>query len=128
MPWISTAPLVGSMRPAMILKIVLLPQPEGPIKLTKRPGGIERVTGARARKTPHGVLKVMLALSTRSFGAEDINPLSTTRCRHRHCRSPARDAPVRPPPRRHAGDARKNLGRHRGRAARSYAVSAGSTP
>ena len=32
----------------MILKIVLLPQPDGPIRLTKRPCAIESVTGASA--------------------------------------------------------------------------------
>ena len=55
----------------MILKIVLLPQPDGPIRLTKRPCGIESVTGASAWKEPVGVLNVMLTSSTQSFGAED---------------------------------------------------------
>ena len=55
----------------MMLKMVLLPQPDGPIRLTKRPCGIESVTGASAWKTPVGVLNVMLTSSTQSFGAED---------------------------------------------------------
>ena len=55
----------------MMLKIVLLPQPDGPIRLTKRPCGIESVTGASAWKEPVGVLNVMLTSSTQSFGAED---------------------------------------------------------
>ena len=32
----------------MMLKIVLLPQPDGPIRLTKRPCGIDSVIGASA--------------------------------------------------------------------------------
>ncbi len=55
----------------MMLKIVLLPQPDGPIRLTKRPCGIDSVTGASAWKAPAGVLNVMLTCSTPSFGAED---------------------------------------------------------
>src|SRR5712691_11448195 len=70
-PSIITRPPVGSSSPAMMLKIVLLPQPDGPIRLTKRPCGIESVTGASAWKTPVGVLNVMLTCSTPSFGAED---------------------------------------------------------
>jgi hypothetical protein len=31
-----TRPPVGSSNPAMMLKMVLLPQPDGPIRLTKR--------------------------------------------------------------------------------------------
>ena len=48
----------------MMLKIVLLPHPDGPIRLTKRPCGIDSVTGASASKTPVGVLNVMLTSST----------------------------------------------------------------
>src|SRR5215831_19894612 len=70
-PSISTRPLVGSSNPAMILKMVLLPQPDGPIRLTKRPCGIDSVTGASAWKAPVGVLNVMLTSATQSFGAED---------------------------------------------------------
>ena len=50
-----------------MLKIVLLPQPEGPIRLTKRPGEIDSVTGASAVKAPFGVRKVMPTWSRRSF-------------------------------------------------------------
>src|SRR5215471_6900084 len=66
-----TRPAVGSSNPAMMLKIVLLPQPDGPIRLTKRPCGIARVTGASAWKAPAiaPVWNVMLTLSTQSFGA-----------------------------------------------------------
>jgi hypothetical protein len=67
----STRPPVGSSNPAMILKIVLLPHPDGPIRLTNRPCGIESVTGASAWKAPVGVLNVMLTSATQSFGAED---------------------------------------------------------
>src|SRR5882672_3530740 len=74
-PSMITRPPVGSKSPAMTLKIVLLPQPDGPIRLTKRPCGIASVTGASAWKTPAGflgvglVLNVMLTSSTQSFGA-----------------------------------------------------------
>src|ERR1700720_4772901 len=70
-PSISTRPPLGSSSPAIMLKIVLLPQPDGPIRLTKRPCGIDSVTGASAWKAPAGVLNVMLTCSTPSFGAED---------------------------------------------------------
>ena len=43
-----------------MLKIVLLPQPEGPIRLTKRPCAIESVTGASAWNGPAGVVNVIL--------------------------------------------------------------------
>src|SRR3954453_13213473 len=71
MPSIITRPALGSSSPAMMLKIVLLPQPDGPLRLTKRPCGIDSVTGASASKTPVGVLNVMLTSSTQSFGADD---------------------------------------------------------
>src|SRR5258705_12232738 len=70
-PSISTRPPLGSSSPAIMLKMVLLPQPDGPIRLTKRPCGIESVTGASAWKAPVGVLNVMLTSATQSFGAED---------------------------------------------------------
>src|SRR5262249_51172367 len=70
-PSISTRPLVGSSNPAMMLKMVLLPQPDGPIRLTKRPCGIDSVTGASAWKASVGVLNIMLTSATQSFGAED---------------------------------------------------------
>src|SRR5262245_9623507 len=80
-PSIRTRPVVGSSNPAMMLKIVLLPQPDGPIRLTKQPCGIASVTGASAWNTPAGFLDVMSVLndmptlstqslgSTQSFGA-----------------------------------------------------------
>src|SRR6516164_11403496 len=70
-PSISTRPPLGSSSPAMMLKMVLLPQPDGPIRLTKRPCGIDSVTGASAWKAPVGVLNVMLTSATHSFGAEN---------------------------------------------------------
>ena len=57
----------------MMLKMVLLPQPDGPIRLTKRPCGIasvtrrERMEDAATRR----VLNLMLTSSTQSFGVED---------------------------------------------------------
>ena len=48
----------------MMLKMVLLPQPDGPIRLAKRPCGMESVIGASAAKAPAGVRNVMLTLST----------------------------------------------------------------
>src|SRR6516164_6495441 len=71
-PSISTRPPLGSSSPAMMLKMVLLPQPDGPIRLTKRPCGIDSVTGASAWKAPVGVLNVMLTSATQSFGAENV--------------------------------------------------------
>src|SRR6266404_1823526 len=70
-PSMSTRPPVGSSNPAMMLKMVVFPQPEGPIRLTKRPCGMASVTGASARKAPLRVWNVMLTSATQSFGAED---------------------------------------------------------
>ena len=58
-PSMITRPPVGSSSPAMMLKIVLLPQPEGPIRLTKRPCGIVSVTGASAWNMPAEFLEVI---------------------------------------------------------------------
>src|SRR5262249_44909461 len=71
-PSMSTRPPVGSSNPAMMLKIVVLPQPEGPMRLTKRPCGMASVTGASARKAPLRVWNVMLTSATQSFGADDM--------------------------------------------------------
>ena len=43
-----------------MLKIVLLPQPDGPIRLTNCPGVMESVTGASAWNGPDGALNVIL--------------------------------------------------------------------
>src|SRR5437763_13043559 len=72
MPSMSTRPPVGSSNPAMMLKMVLLPQPEGPIRLTKRPCGIDSAIGASAWKAPLGVLNAMLTWSTTSLTVEDL--------------------------------------------------------
>src|SRR5580693_4339146 len=88
-PSIRTFPAVGSRRPAMMLKIVLLPQPDGPIRLTKRPCGIDSVTGASAWKAPVGVLNVMLTSATHSFGAENDMRTPLDRVTARITQSPA---------------------------------------
>src|SRR5207248_4297803 len=67
MPSMSTRPPVGSSNPAMMLKMVVLPQPEGPIRLTKRPCGIASVIGTSAANGPAGVGNVMLTFSTQSL-------------------------------------------------------------
>ena len=43
MPSISTSPLVGSSNPSMIFISVVLPPPEGPVIVTKRPGSTVRL-------------------------------------------------------------------------------------
>ena len=58
-PSISTRPSVGCSRPAMMLNSVLLPQPDGPTRLTKRPLSIDRLIGATARNVPPGVVNAM---------------------------------------------------------------------
>src|SRR6516162_7285575 len=88
-PSISTRPPLGSSSPAMMLKMVLLPQPDGPIRLTKRPCGIDSVTGASAWKAPVGVLNVMLTSSTHSFGAENDMRTPLARVAARIAQSPA---------------------------------------
>src|SRR3954453_14815708 len=69
-----TRPGVGFCSPAAMLKIVLLPQPDGPIRLTKRPAGTDSVTWASASNAPAGVAKVMLTSSMRSFGEARASP------------------------------------------------------
>src|SRR4029450_10947653 len=98
-PSISTRPPVGSSNPAIMLKMVLLPQPEGPIRLTKRPCGIDSVTGASAWKTPVGVLNVMLTSATQSFGAEDDMRTPRDRVKERIPPSPVPipQTPCQPP-------------------------------
>src|SRR5437879_7751975 len=83
-PSISTRPLVGSSKPAMMLKMVLLPQPDGPMRLTKRPCGMESVMGASAAKPPDGLGNVMLTFSTSSFAPVD----------DMHAPHPARDTAI----------------------------------
>src|SRR2546430_9653884 len=69
--------------------MVLLPQPDGPIRLTKRPCGIDSVTGASAWKAPVGVLNVMLTSATHSFGAENDMRTPLDRVAARIAQSPA---------------------------------------
>src|SRR5215472_8754525 len=88
-PSISTRPPLGSSSPAMMLKMVLLPQPDGPIRLTKRPCGIDSVIGASAWKAPVGVLNVMLTSATQSFGAENDMRTPLDRIAARIPQSPA---------------------------------------
>src|SRR6516162_5132627 len=84
----NTRPPLGSSSPAMMLKMVLLPQPDGPIRLTKRPCGIDSVTGASAWKAPVGVLNVMLTSATHSFGAENDMRTPLARVAARIAQSP----------------------------------------
>ena len=50
-------PLVGSSRPAIILSVVVLPQPEGPNKAKNEPFGIVRVKSSTAVKSPNSFVK-----------------------------------------------------------------------
>src|ERR1700722_18986230 len=98
----STRPLVGSKSPAMMLKSVLLPQPDGPIRLTKRPWGIVRLTGASASKTPLGVLNRIPTSSRWSFAGPNMTlPVAFSETLPR-AENPARSMPP------------KNAGRHCG--------------
>lgn len=47
--WVWTRPPVGDSKPATILSKVLLPQPEGPSKVTNSPGSMRSDTGVKAR-------------------------------------------------------------------------------
>src|SRR5258708_26982825 len=73
----------------MMLKMVLLPQPDGPLRLTKRPCGIDSVTGASAWKAPVGVLNVMLTSATHSCGVENDMRTPRNRVAARIAQSPA---------------------------------------
>src|SRR5258706_9649919 len=55
-----------------MLKIVLFPQPDGPIRLTNWPGATESVTWASAWNEPAGVAKAMLTSSIRSLAGETM--------------------------------------------------------
>src|SRR3954468_14984860 len=52
LPSISIDPAVGSMKPAIMRKVVVLPQPEGPSSETNSPGFSARSMPATARKSP----------------------------------------------------------------------------
>src|SRR5258706_15454873 len=88
-PSISTRPPLGSSSPAMMLKMVLLPQPDGPIRLKKRPCGIDSVTGASAWNATVGVLNDIQTSATHSFGAENDMRTPLNRGAARIAQSPA---------------------------------------
>src|SRR5262249_7824050 len=68
-PSASTSPVVGRNRPAMILNSVDFPQPLGPIRLMRRPSGIVRDTGSRARNVRPSRLKIFETVRTSSLQA-----------------------------------------------------------
>src|SRR5690242_11966438 len=51
-PSISMVPWEGSMKPAIIRSVVVLPQPEGPRSETNSPGASARLKSATASKSP----------------------------------------------------------------------------
>ncbi|GAA3042698.1 hypothetical protein GCM10020000_22210 [Streptomyces olivoverticillatus] len=51
-PASSTVPEVGSSRPAIMRRVVVLPQPEAPSRAKKEPAGTERSSGWTAVKLP----------------------------------------------------------------------------
>ena len=71
-PSIRTRPEVGSCKPATMLKIVLLPQPDGPMRLMKAPWRTARLTWSSARNAPAGVSNRMLRSSISSLAGEGM--------------------------------------------------------
>src|SRR5471030_2438953 len=74
-PSMTTRPWLGSCNPATMLKMVLLPQPDGPIRLTNEPSGTARLTWSSAWKAPDGVWNLMLRSSIQSLVGEGIGRL-----------------------------------------------------
>src|SRR5580704_2017287 len=87
-PSITTRPSLGSCNPATMLKMVLLPQPDGPIRLTNEPCGTARLTWSSAWKAPDGVWNLMLRSSIQSLVGEGIGRLRSKAERNRWLRSP----------------------------------------
>ena len=51
-PWISIRPAEGAMKPAIMRRSVVLPQPEGPRMVRKAPASSPRETSSTARLSP----------------------------------------------------------------------------
>src|SRR5258706_3276032 len=49
---IQTRPLVGCWKPAIIRRVVVLPQPDGPSRVRSSPGSTARLTASTARTSP----------------------------------------------------------------------------
>src|ERR1700753_1287371 len=69
MPPISTSPSVGSIRPATMRKVVVLPQPLGPSSATISPAAMRRVTPSTARVVPNSLVRPERARSLAAAGA-----------------------------------------------------------
>src|SRR5688572_14845444 len=65
-PLNETAPRVGAMRPASMRRIVDLPQPEGPSRLTKRPRGTSKLMSWIAVTAPKVLPTPSTAISGRT--------------------------------------------------------------
>ena len=64
LPSTNTPPEVGSASPAICLKSVVFPQPDGPIRLTKLPAGMSRLTPfSAATVSPSLLINVFTRLS-----------------------------------------------------------------
>ncbi len=82
-------PVVGKKSPATMLRIVLLPQPEGPRKTRNSPtpgsSRTTRLTSLMASKTlPSGLTKLLpTPLSSRTFGSDALDGVAITGSRRR---------------------------------------------
>ncbi len=56
---IKISPLVGSSKPAIILKVVVFPQPDGPSKAKNDPAGMVRVKSCTAVKSSYLLVKFL---------------------------------------------------------------------
>src|SRR5258708_8284594 len=55
-PSISTAPRLGRVKPAIMRKVVVLPQPDGPSSTTNSPGATSMLTSSTAASAPNALL------------------------------------------------------------------------
>ena len=66
-PSIKTSPLVTFSRPAIILIVVVLPQPEGPNKTKNSSSGIVRLKLSTPTKLPHRFVRFFNSISAIIF-------------------------------------------------------------
>src|SRR6266852_3672105 len=76
-PPIRTRPFVGASKPATILSVVVLPQPEGPSRVRNRPGATSRLTSRTASRAPPPCGKRLVIDSRRMPAASTSAPEET---------------------------------------------------
>src|SRR5258705_6635130 len=87
LPPINSSPSVMSSRPAIMLSVVDLPQPDGPTRMTNSPSAMSRLILLTA-SAPSGKRLVMLSRTISATGLS-LDPLALDRARCQPCDDPA---------------------------------------